>query len=78
MNINSICLDLPIKLDDIFYFSFNFDGLKKIIDFFQKNNSLLISTIKDFNKRMLACESLKSDIDDIKIKSINIEKTMKI
>ena len=43
MNINSICLDLPIKLDEIFKFSFNFDGLKKIIDFFQKNNSILIN-----------------------------------
>ena len=75
MSINSICLDLPIKLDDIFNFSFNFDGLKKVIDFFQKNNSILVSLIKDFNKRMLTFESLKSDIDAIKIKSINIEKS---
>ena len=73
MNINSICIDLPIKLDEIF--SINFEGLKKIIEFFQKNNSTMFSSIKDFNKRMSAFESLKSDIDAIKIKSLNIEKT---
>ena len=73
MNINSICIDLPIKLDEIF--SINFEGLKKIIEFFQKNNSALFSSIKDFNKRISAFESLKSDIDAIKIKSLNIEKT---
>ena len=75
MNINSICLELPLKLDEIFHFSFNFDGLKKIIEFFQKNNSILIDSIKDFNKRITVFESLKSDIDAIKIKSLNIEKT---
>ena len=75
MSINLINLDLPAKLDEIFNFSFNFDGLKKIIEFFQKNNSIFIDSMKDFNKRMLTFESLKSDIEAIKIKSINIEKT---
>ena len=70
MNINSICLELPSKLDEIF----NFDGLKKIIEFFHNNNSILIDSIKDFNKRIVAFESLKSDIDTIKIKALNIEK----
>ena len=73
MNINSICIDFPIKLDEIF--SFNFDGLKNVLEFFQKNNSIIIESIKDFNKRILVFESLKSDIDAIKIKSLNIEKT---
>lgn len=73
MNINSICLDLPTKLDEIF--TINFEGLKKIIEFFQKNNSALFSSIKDFSKRISIFESLKSDIDAIKIKALNIEKT---
>ena len=74
MNINSICLELPLNLDEIFHFSFNFDGLKKILEFFQKNNSILIDSIKDFNKRITVFELLKSDIEAIKIKTLNIEK----
>ena len=78
MSINSISLDLPAKLEEIFNFSFNFDGLKKIIEFFQKNNYVLVSTLKDFDKRISLFESLKLDIDSIKIKSLNIEKTNEV
>ena len=78
MSINSINLDLPAKLEELFNFSFNFDGLKKIIEFFQKNNYVLVSTLKDFNKRISLFESLKLDIDSIKIKSLNIEKTNEV
>ena len=78
MSINSISLDLPAKLEEVFNFSFNFDGIKKIIEFFQKNNYILVSTLKDFNKRISLFESLKLDIDSIKIKSLNIEKTNEV
>lgn len=75
MNIDKISLDLPAKLEEIFQFSFNFDGLKKIIEYFQKNNNILATFINDFDKRITLFESFKSDIDDIKIKSVSIEKS---
>lgn len=75
MNIDKISLDLPAKLEEIFQFSFNFDGLKKIIEYFQKNNNILANFISDFDKRITLFESFKSDIDDIKIKSVSIEKS---
>ena len=75
MNIDKISLDLPAKLEEIFQFSFNFDGLKKIIEYFQKNNNILASFINDFDKRIAIFESFKTDIEDIKIKSISIEKS---
>ena len=75
MNINNISLDLPAKLEEILKFSFNFDGLKKVIEYFQKNNNILVSYINDFDKRITLFESFKTDIDDIKIKSLSIEKS---
>ena len=75
MNIDKISLDLPAKLEEIFQFSFNFDGLKKIIEYFQKNNNILANFISDFDKRITLFESFKSDIDDIKIKSLSFEKS---
>ena len=75
MNIDKISLDLPAKLEEIFQFSFNFDGLKKIIEYFQKNNNILANFISDFDKRITLFESFKSDIDDIKIKSLSLEKS---
>ena len=74
MSINSISLELPTKLEEIFEFSLNFEGLKRVLQFFQKNNSILVSSIKDFNKRITLFESLKSDIDAIKIRSEIIER----
>ena len=75
MNIDNISLDLPAKLEEILKFSFNFDGLKKVIEYFQKNNNILVSYINDFDKRITLFESFKKDIDDIKIKSLSIEKS---
>ena len=75
MNIDNISLDLPAKLEEILKFSFNFDGLKKVIEYFQKNNNILVSYINDFDKRITLFESFKTDIDDIKIKSLSIEKS---
>ena len=75
MNIEQISLDLPAKLEEIFQLSFNFDGLKKIIEYFQKNNNILVSFINDFDKRIALFESFKTDIEEIKIKSLSIEKS---
>ena len=75
MNIDKICLDLPAKLEEICQFSFNFDGLKKIIEYFQKNNSILVTFVNDVDKRITLFESFKTDIEEMKIKSLSIEKS---
>ena len=72
---SKISFDLPVKLDELLEFSFNFNNLIKIITYLHQNNLSLSQELKDMDKRLSAMESLKNDIDDLKIKSSNIEKT---
>ena len=72
---NKISVDLPVKLEELCQFTFNFNNLIKIIDYLHQNNLSLQQNIKDMDKRLNDMESLKSDIDDLKIKTINIEHT---
>ena len=67
--------DLPVKLEELLQFSFNFSNLIKIIDYLHKNNLSLQNYLKDMDKRLTSLEYLKNDIDDLKIKTENIEKT---
>ena len=68
-------LDLPIKLEELLDFSFNFDNLIKAISFLHNNDLNFVSNFKDFENRISALESLKSDIGEIKIQARNIQNT---
>ena len=68
-------LDLPIKLEELLNFSFNFDNLIKAISFLHNNDLNFVSNFKDFENRISALESLKSDIGEIKIQARNIQNT---
>ena len=72
---SKISIDLPVKLDELLQFSFNFNNLIKIIDYLHQNNISLQQDIKDLDKRLTSMESLRNDIEDLKIKSSSIEKT---
>ena len=72
---NKISADLPVKLEELCQFTFNFNNLIKIIDYLHQNNLSLQQNIKDMDKRLNDMESLKCDIDDLKIKTINIERS---
>ena len=68
-------LDLPIKLEELLNFSFNFDNLIKAISFLHNNDLNFVMNFKEFEKRISALESLKSDIGEIKIQARNIQNT---
>ena len=68
-------LDLPIKLEELLNFSFNFDNLIKAISFLHNNDLNFVSNFKDFDNRISALESLKSDIAEIKIQARKIQNT---
>ena len=66
-------LEFPFKLEELLNYTFNFDNLIKAISFLHNNSIKLVSEINDINKRISVFDSLKSDIDDIKIKSKSIQ-----
>ena len=72
---NKISTNLPVKLEELCQFTFNFKNLIKIIDFLHQNNLCLQQNLKDIDKRLLTVESFKDDIEDLKIKTINLENT---
>ena len=72
---SKISVELPVKLEELCQFTFNFNNLIKIIDYLHQNNLSLQQELKDMDKRLISVEGLKSDIEELKIKSINIEKT---
>ena len=71
---NNLSLDLPVKLEELCKFTFNFNNLIKVINYLHKNNLNLQSELKDINQRLYSLETLKNDIEDMKIQSINIQK----
>ena len=72
---SKISVELPVKLEELCQFTFNFNNLIKIIDYLHQNNLSLQEELKDIDKRLISMENLKTDIDDLKIKTTNIERT---
>ena len=72
---NNLSLDLPVKLEELCKFTFNFNNLIKVINYLHQHNLNLQTELKDINQRVYSLESLKSDIEDMKIKSLNIQKS---
>ena len=70
---NNINMELPVNLKELFNFSFNFDNLIRTLNFFHNNSVSLYSEFKDLDKRVSLLETLKNEIEELKIKSKNIE-----
>ena len=70
---NNLSLDLPVKLEELCKFTFSFNNLIKVINYLHQNNLNLSMELKDINQRLYTFEALKSDMEDIKIKSLKIE-----
>ena len=68
-----IKLEFPFKLEELLNYTFNFDNLIKAISFLHNNNLKLFSEINDINKRISVFDSMKSDIEEIKIQSKSIQ-----
>ena len=67
--------ELPIKLEELLSINLNFDNLIKGISFLNNNDINIMAKIQDFDRRLLILEGLKSDINEIKIQSKNIQNT---
>ena len=72
---SKISIDLPVNLEELVQFSFNFNNLIKTINFFHQNNLSFQDNLKDIDKRLSSMESLRNDIEELKIKTTSIEKT---
>ena len=72
---NNLSLDLPVKLEELCKFTFSFNNLIKVINYLHQNNLNLSMELKDINQRLYSFESLKSDIEDIKIKSLKMQQS---
>ena len=73
MSKEEIKIELPVKLEELLNYTFNFDNLIKTITYLHNNDINLLSDLKDFNKRITTLEGLKNDIEEIKIQAINIQ-----
>ena len=72
---SNLSLDLPVKLEELCKFTFSFTNLIKVINYLHQRNLELQTELKDVNQRIYSMESLKNDIEDMKINSLNIQKT---
>ena len=68
-------LDLPVKLEELCKFTFSFNNLIKVINYLHQNNLNLSLELKDINQRLYTFESLKNDIENIKIKSQKMQQS---
>ena len=68
-----IKLEFPFKLEELLNYTFNFDNLIKAISFLHNNSIKLFSEINDINKHIAVFESMKSDIEEMKITTKNIQ-----
>ena len=73
MNKEESKLELPIKLEELVNFSFNFDNLIKAISYLHNIDIFFSTNIKNLDKRIANLECLKSDINEIKIQTKNIQ-----
>ena len=74
LNLDTIKLELPIKLEDICQVSFNFENLMKVIEYLFNNNVIIIKETKELRTRISDLEYLQSEIERLKIKTSSIEK----
>lgn len=72
---SNLSLDLPVKLEELCKFTFSFSNLIKVINYLHQRNLDLQTELKDMNQRIYSMESIKNDIEDMKIKSLNIQQT---
>ena len=73
MSKEELKIELPVKLEELLNYTFNFDNLIKAITYLHNNDINLLSDLKDFNKRITTLEGLKNDIEEIKIQAKNIQ-----
>ena len=64
-----IKIEFPFKLEELLHYTFNFDNLIKAMSFLQNNNIKLAQEINDINKRITIFDSMKSDLEEMKIQS---------
>ena len=72
MSLKEIRVDFPIKLQDIFHLTYDFDNLIRVIDFLHQNSLQLMQELKDQNKRLYFVETLKYECDELKTKTENL------
>ena len=66
-------LEFPFKLEELLNYTFNFDNLMKAISFLHSNNIKLVTELNNVNKRLSLFDSMRADIDEIKIQSQNLQ-----
>ena len=70
MNVETLKLDLPSKLEDMF--KFNFDNLIKVIEYLFNNNLVMIQETKDLKLKMKNLENIESEFEILKEKTNEI------
>ena len=73
MTIEEIKLEFPVKYEELLIYTFNCENLIKALSFLHNNDVTLSSCLKEFDKRISNLESLKNDIEEIKIQARNIQ-----
>ena len=73
MNVETLKLELPSKLEEMFVFKFN--NLIKVIDYLFNNNLVMIQETKDLKLKMENLENIQSEFEELKEKASSIEKT---
>ena len=73
MNVETLKLELPSKLEEMF--QLNFDNLIKVIDYLFNNNLVMIQETKDLKLKMENLENIQSEFEELKEKASSIEKT---
>lgn len=69
--------ELPVKLEEMLVFSFNFDNLIKVVKYLHKSNQTLSSEINDIKSQLTEIERLREDVTELQIKSRNLEQVTK-
>ena len=69
--------NLPVKLDSLFSFSFQFDNLIKIIQFLHKNNTTLTDEVSELKRQVSVLNELKSQVTSLEIKQKTTDKNLK-
>ena len=68
-----IKIEFPFKLEELLNYTFNFDNLIKAISFLHNNNIKLLTEINDINKHLSLFDSMKTDLEEMKIQTKNIQ-----